>query len=75
MVAMRVAWWVDCSEYLKVEQMAVKMVAYWVESTADLTAHRKVWTKAGQMAAQMVAMRVELMELRKAVKMVLIKAV
>ena len=42
MVAIKVARLVDCSEYLKVEQMVVKMVAYWVESTADLMAVGKV---------------------------------
>ena len=41
-VGMKVVKRVDCSEYLKVEQMVVKMVAYLVESTADLTAVRKV---------------------------------
>ena len=42
MVAMRVAKLVDCSEYLKVDQMVVKMVAYWVDSKADLTVVQKV---------------------------------
>ena len=45
-VVKRVAKLVDCSEYLKVEEMAVKMVAYWVDSKADLTVVRKVLTKA-----------------------------
>ena len=41
-VGMKVVKRVDCSEYLKVEQMVVKMVAYWVDSKVDLTAVQKV---------------------------------
>ena len=59
-VGMKVVKRVDCSVLLMVEEMAVKMVAYWVDSKVDLTAVWKVLTKAEQMAAQMVAMRVEL---------------
>ena len=46
MVVKRVARLVDGSALLMVEQMAVKMVAYLVDSKADLTADRKVLTKA-----------------------------
>ena len=45
-VAMRVEWLVDSSASLTVAKMVVKMVAYWVDLKADLTAVRKVETKA-----------------------------
>ena len=38
--------WVDSSASLTVAQMVVKMVAYWVDSKADLMAVRKVEMKA-----------------------------
>ena len=56
---MRVEWLVDSSASLTVAQMVVKMVAYWVDSKADLMAVWMVEMKAGQMAAQKVVMKVE----------------
>ena len=55
-VAMRVAMWVGSSASLTVAQMAVKMVAYWVDSKADLMAVRKVEMKAVESVDSMDSM-------------------